>query len=822
MADQAAAPSSPPPPPPSPSPAYIDRSIPAQEAMLTREFRHVASNRDRSGREGKPLTGIALSGGGIRSAIFCLGALQALADRNVLRNFDYMSSVSGGGYIHAALQWFWYSDPTTGTSGNFPFGTAKQQRSDLSENPNLKFLRAHGRYLTPGDGLSIWTLTAVILRTIFLNLAVWIPIGALAFILIIAAFHQLPDRVKQGTPNLLWFAMAAEWQEHGGRHWPLELFFAICLLAGLLLIAGSAIWALGFSLDTRISPKGQSSAGPKRPLGALVVMTAVAIFGVVVAANVNVGDAEPMRLTILFVLVIVAAVTLFTIVMRRPGRAAAANYKSRRTFERWAGYSLPWTTIILALGTVPVIPYLAVNEQTGLLKAGVGLIGTASGAVSGVVGHMVQSQKNAPGDHTRWILMAASALFVYFVVMLAYSIAQLAFDPVPLFGASYQNVVPAVVVAAGVLALILGVGTNVNYVGLHRFYRDRLMEGFMPNPESVLRDKVGPSDDADRLSIRDLWPPRKASPTDPNRAIPYPIINTNAILVNDSNRKRAWRGGDNFIISPLYIGSSATGWEKTPQHIHKYGPQTLASAVAASGAALNANAAYVGAGVTRDRLLSIVMVLMNLRLGMWVGRPTQRGAGRFARQPNHFVPGFLYGMALAGYRSESRFQELSDGGHFDNLGIYELIRRQLAVIFVVDGEEDNSSAMAALFSVAQRVKEDFDVTIDLRNGLDDLVPAAPNAAATYPLGAKYVREPYFEAPILYPGADPGRLIYVKLSLVEHVGFEAKGYRAQHPDFPHQPTSDQFFKPEQVEAYRTLGYYNMETALNRREIDNTTF
>src|SRR3954447_23488783 len=144
------------PPPPSPSPAYIDRSIPAQEAMLTREFRHVASNRERRGRENKPLTGIALSGGGIRSAIFCLGALQALAARNVLPNFDYMSSVSGGGYIHAALQWFWYTDPQTDSANNFPFGTASQQRSDELENPNLKFLRAHGRYLTPGDGLSIW------------------------------------------------------------------------------------------------------------------------------------------------------------------------------------------------------------------------------------------------------------------------------------------------------------------------------------------------------------------------------------------------------------------------------------------------------------------------------------------------------------------------------------------------------------------------------------------------------------------------------------------------------------------------------------------
>src|SRR4051812_11677449 len=99
---------------PQPPPVYVDPSAAAgQRQMLMRETDDVCSNRDRSARSNNPLTGIALSGGGIRSAIFCLGALQALAANKVLPNFDYMSSVSGGGYIHAALQWFWYTDPQT-------------------------------------------------------------------------------------------------------------------------------------------------------------------------------------------------------------------------------------------------------------------------------------------------------------------------------------------------------------------------------------------------------------------------------------------------------------------------------------------------------------------------------------------------------------------------------------------------------------------------------------------------------------------------------------------------------------------------------------
>ena len=45
------------------------------------------------------LVGVALSGGGIRSATFCLGALQAMNTANTLRNVNYLSTVSGGGYI---------------------------------------------------------------------------------------------------------------------------------------------------------------------------------------------------------------------------------------------------------------------------------------------------------------------------------------------------------------------------------------------------------------------------------------------------------------------------------------------------------------------------------------------------------------------------------------------------------------------------------------------------------------------------------------------------------------------------------------------------
>src|ERR1700675_533375 len=128
----------------------------AASELIESEKAIIAARRQRSATG--EWTGIGLSGGGIRSATFSLGALQALASKNVLKDFDYISSVSGGGYTSAALQWHWANDNSYGTSkGNFPYGADFQ-----SNNRLLAFLRGHARYLAPGSGLTFWSLPAVL------------------------------------------------------------------------------------------------------------------------------------------------------------------------------------------------------------------------------------------------------------------------------------------------------------------------------------------------------------------------------------------------------------------------------------------------------------------------------------------------------------------------------------------------------------------------------------------------------------------------------------------------------------------------------------
>ncbi len=272
------------------------------------------------------------------------------------------------------------------------------------------------------------------------------------------------------------------------------------------------------------------------------------------------------------------------------------------------------------------------------------------------------------------------------------------------------------------------------------------------------------------------------------------------------------------MLSPLFIGASATEWISTKQHGDRHGPMTLASAMAASGAAANANAAYIGSGITRDRLISIVMMLLNVRLGIWLAAP----ATNWFKLPNYFVPGLAYSVLRRGYRSDSTFVELTDGGHFDNLGIYELVRRRLDLIVVLDSEEDPKTSMAALASVCQRVMEDFNVVIQIGDQADKLAPASNLG---YPNEAKFTDRSFFIANIaysvhpVYGDARKGTLVYVKSNMLKELRFPVKGYKAQNPDFPNQPTMDQFFEPAQFEAYRELGFSSVDAVVKAFNLES---
>lgn len=466
--------------------------------------------------------------------------------------------------------------------------------------------------------------------------------------------------------------------------------------------------------------------------------------------------------------------------------------------QRLIGYAWKIILLLLILGLVPganqLIEKLVMPLATGGALTGLGALAGA---------YEFWKRLAPQGGGQGWlsglrIYFGATALILGFLLV-AYSLSTKA----PLF-------VPALSVA-----LVFGLIVNINHVGFHRMYRNRLMEAFMPNRDNVLANRWGPATEADGQQLQEVC-------GDPPNG-PYPLINTNVVLVASEERRYRDRGGDSFILSPLFCGSDATGWRRTDQYMNSllYLRQreiltgaarglTLPTAMAISGAAVNPNTGAAGRGPTINPLVSFLMTVLNLRLGYWAPNPGRRP--RLTR-PNFISPG-LRGLFAYGFNERRRLIELTDGGHFDNLGLYELLRRRLPLIIAADAGQDEDFEFADLSNVLERARVDFgvDVVWDEQHSIGDLVPGTGGEV----LGISLAKRSYALGEIVYPlpegsmeEPDRGLLVYIKTSLSDGLSADIYGFRKQNAAFPDQSTADQFFDEAQFEAYRQLG---IETTL----------
>jgi hypothetical protein len=807
--------------------------------------------------------GIGLSGGGIRSASLALGVLQSLAEHDLLRKFQYISSVSGGGYIASSLQWWWsqgrlQSQPAAtiprsddrgfyGTRPyNFPYGprsttgaveaaspatkpsdpkpnSAEEVREAPSPSPKspdpkpelvLSFLRAHSSYLTPGHGLTLWSMIGVLLRTIIISVATWLPL--LTLVMAFLFLLDLPlewgaEKISVYSP--LGNAMPVMWKEYFEKVPPhLDVYryraiFAIPLLASYLSVAAFVSAAILFALVSHAPPDATGARSKKGP--AFSILAVLAFFIITMVSTFKAMDASIIfLLAVATVAAAVVAVTLIADYNTDPN--LNQSYWLRRKLETIIGKLLPITIICLVLGTIPFAPYFIAQGSGGSGSTFTGIFSVVAGVASALYGYYTFLFKIIPGLVGQIAATVGALIYLYATVVFAYVLVLIMIRPQSFVSGDEIAIALRIGIPFSILlAAWIAVWGNINYVGLHRFYRDRLMEAFMPTDASVKGMATTTTPLADSLSMAAL--DRLSS-----SGLPYPLINANAILVNDPHQKYASRGGDNFIISPLYVGSTATGWRPTPQYIDVNGPLTLPSAMAASGAAATASAGYIGTGITMNLLVSAVMSLLNIRLGLWVGNPFFATPGKRRRIPTFLNPGLVSGVFQQAHTFDSTYLELTDGGHFENLALYELVRRRTKVILIVDGEADPKISLASLVSATRRIEEDFGATLEFEAGMGpaQLVMYPGKDQRNYPVDTRYAAAPFALGKLTYnhPDEKDGLLIYVKSTVIEQMDFKTAGYLASNPEFPHQSTVDQFFDPAQFDAYRCLGYESIETAL----------
>ena len=818
--------------------------------------------------------GIGLSGGGIRSASLALGVLQSLAEHDLLKKFHYISSVSGGGYIASSLQWWWsqgrlQSVPATtvalprgddpgfyGTRPyNFPYGpahsttgaveaasptakpcdpklhpadavTGAPPSSPKSPDPKpeliLSFLRAHSSYLTPGHGLTLWSMIGVLLRTIVISVATWLPLLTLVMaclFLVDLLFEWGAEKIPLYSP--LGNTMPTMWKEFFAKVPPhLDVYryraiFALPLLASYLLVAIFVSAAILFAL---VSHAPQDATGARSKKGpAFSILAVLAFIGITMASTFKAMD---VSIIFLLALATVSAAVVAVTLVADYGTDQNLNqsYWLRRKLETIIGKLLPITIICFVLGTIPFAPYFIAKSDIGNGSTITGVFSVVAGVASALYGYYTFLFKIIPGFVGQIAATVGAVIYLYATVVFAYVLVLMMVRPQSFVSGDEIAIALRIGIPFSMLlAVWIAVWGNINYVGLHRFYRDRLMEAFMPTGASVEAMTTTTTPLADSLSMATL--DRVSS-----SGLPYPLINANAILINDPHQKYASRGGDNFVISPLYVGSTATGWRPTSQYIDVNGPLTLPSAMAASGAAATASAGYIGTGITMNPLVSAVMSLLNIRLGMWVGNPFFATTGKRRRIPTFWDPGLVSGIFQQAHTFDSTYLELTDGGHFENLALYELVRRRTKVILIVDGEADPKISLASLVSATRRIEEDFGATLEFEAGMGpaQLVMYPEKDQRNYPADTRYAAAPFALGKLTYnhPVEKDGLLIYVKSTVIQQMDFKTAGYLASNPEFPHQSTVDQFFDPAQFDAYRCLGYESIETALSALKDSNS--
>jgi hypothetical protein len=662
------------------------------------------------------LTGLALSGGGIRSAVFALGVTEALARHDKLRHFDYLSTVSGGGYLGSSITWLKHHATPTQPAGAqdsktfpYPVDPPVQQQGRLStprQDAQLIHLREHGKFLTPGNGIDAISLIAVLIRGFLLNVLVWLPI--LAFLLLML---MLIGPVEDVVPAL-------DGLPRDGYGW-----MALVALAAALLFVVCAVF---YSFATFVR-----------------------------------------------------------------GVSDAWRYHLRRTFETWIRYPV-WVIVIAT--PVALIPFVHGYVQDWIESVGIGsvLAGLASAAGTFLRGRARGGQS---GAGLSIAATAGAALMLYGFLLLGYAWAddfhECARSSEWPWVRSYCDGFVWTSAALLILAVASGHFVNVNLISVHRFYRDRLMEAFLPDEPVTNGSRFTFPTTASKADVARLQAFNDAKrPTSP-----YHLLNTNVILVDSKDPTRHARGGDSFVLSPRLCGSNATGWCRTDDFLG--GDLTLATAMAISGAAANP---YAGGGLFLNRPVAVLMALANVRLGYWVSHcdPNMK----WKKHRTHFGTAW---RELSGKLDEGRYLlQLSDGGHFENLGVYELVRRRARLIVACDGTADPEFGFKDFISLLSRIEADFGARIqfDPDAGLEVFVPST---AAGFPRNTQLARKGYTIGKISYSDGCDGDLIYITTTLFAGLALPVLGYRAANPDFPDQTTADQFFDEAQFEAYRHLGF-----------------
>ncbi|MGA1797186.1 hypothetical protein VH567_00225 [Sphingomonas sp. 4RDLI-65] len=861
-----------------------DAAIDQRERDLVAERRAVWGAA--GGAASAPPIGLALSGGGIRSATFSLGVLRELSALGALTRFDYLATVSGGTYVGAFLGGLFVarrtgtaiiapsqSPPASGDAD--PLGTTDAHKA-------IRLLRQSGRYLAPSGTVDYWYALAILIRnwiglhlvlgSIVFGLAlagVWLRAAVAHGHVIVAAggsaggtadtlskvVAYVPDIGVLPSLTILMFAIATAF---GWAYWLTRrdigggLANAGGAVAASVVIVLLCLWDSA-SLQSPASLKSLvayiDAAPIARSIGAIgLVALATWLFGSVRAMRRGDGrdleqawDAQRLWITRRqsTLLQIAAALAAFALADRAAFALAGWIAKDGNGWKLAASPVLVTGLVTAArtllsrtamLGTFARGPFAKLANR--LLIPGLATALTLSVvAFWGTLAYVVTwpFAADQAGSLGRIPLLNA------FLSRGGVISADVAIpSPALVWLKNLATARPLVIATIVALVAALGIRKTVSFLNLSSlatFYAGRLRRAYLGAGNRArfgagIAIEIG--DSGDDIDLAAYFPHRSSG-------APLHLISVtlNQTRGRGSNIVQHDRHGRNMTLGPAGISVSLDDGARSLIPYDSATTQVerlpLSAWIGISGASFS-----TGIGARTGFGLTTLAGLANVRLGYW----WRAGDPKTDQSVQSYLLDEIRGR-FAG--TDTRRWYLSDGGHFDNSAVYELIRRRLPFILASDNGQDERYGYEDLATLVRKARIDFGAEISFLDapaldaalgvaleanarpvtspasrpgtasgtpqspGEDNLVrrafgtlrqiggdePAAPHAVAAL-------------ATIRYHDGSMGTLVLMKPRLTGDGPADLVRYKSDNVNFPQQATIDQFFDEAQWESYYTLG------------------
>ena len=722
-------------------------------------------------------TALAFSGGGIRSATFCLGVTQVLARKGMLEQFDYLSTVSGGGYLGSFLSCALGTQPETKSATDIPSTNeanatqpAMEQANPLTteeakekaegarakiddafrpqsrrESGLIRHLRNNSKYLLNGGISARFEMVGLVMSGILSNLLLVLPI-------------------------------------------PLGCVLVVFYADSLAHFWGDAMHPLTRPIPVRIDPAFRALLVPTAILGFLWILLPL-------VQLINHG--------------------------KRPGSPGAAI---RRWWEK---ATLALAVVTGVAGVVFLIPALfwgyamLSSKLPQWSNAFLPLLSSLSGATTVILGVLT----TVIGSHRKRLRAILAKLFIVsgpvFILSIFLWVGNyiglgVVPDPIAYLKEWWEEPVAITTFVTVGLTIWGWFFVNINTLAPHRYYRARLCECYLARRLPQNESEVGRLQKAagewsqGRTAALNYLPLSELGTT---HAAPYHLLNTTVNLPSSDNKELRGRNGDFFVVSKYFCGSPIVGFARTPG-VEKTDPHfDLGTAMAVSGAAASSNMGWQTLPHFR-----FLMTLFNVRMGYWLRWPPEKALHRFVAGAG---PWYLFREMLGWADERCRFLNLSDGGHIENLAVYELLRRKCKFIVCVDAGLEPKMECADLMRLQRYAAIDLGIHMQIKVSDLELVNGLSRSYAVLilidydpPLNESEANERDWSK------AELGWMLYLKLAVTGTEPGYVLDYRRTNPDFPHQSTGDQIYDEAQFEAYRQLGECAMES-LFREELMGDT-